>query len=110
MHGFDYGAGADLFTSNFKKSRRGSVGYQRFAKAADAIRFAVESLPGNALAGASLEVGDDRFNAADIRRLYDAAAYPLDRRQPHGEHPPEQRIEQGNVSAAAKRPLWWSRS
>ena len=71
IHSFDYGAGAELFTneSGSKWSRRGPVRYQRFAKAAGAIQFAIESLPGDSLASAWLEVGDDRFNASDIRRL-----------------------------------------
>ena len=85
IHSFDYGAGAELFTNKSKWSRRGPVGYQRFAKAADAIQFAIESLPGDSLASAWLEVGDDRFNASDIRRLYDDEAYPLDRQELH--HP-----------------------
>lgn len=65
MHGLDCGAGAELFT---KWSRRAPVGYKRFARAADAIRFAIEGLPANTLASAWLEVGDDHFNAADIHR------------------------------------------
>ena len=105
MHGFDYGAGAELFTNKSKWSRRGPVGYKRFARAADAIRFAIEGLPANTLASAWLEVGDDRFNAADIHRLYEDEAYPLDRRKLH----PRDTVE-GDSPAAARKPLWWSRS
>src|ERR1700741_1624506 len=84
MHSFDYGADAELFTSKSKWSRRGGpVGYKRFARAADAIRFAIEDLPGATLASAWLEIGDDRFNARDIPRLYEDEAYPLHRREPH---------------------------
>ena len=109
MNSFDYCASAELFTNKSKWSRRGAVGYQRFAQAADAIRFAIESLPGNTLAGAWLEVGDDRFNASDIRRLYEDEAYPLARREPHAN------ARRSNVSSkgalpVARRPLWWSRS
>ena len=58
------------------------VGYRRFNRAADAIRFAIEELPPQALVGAWLEVSEERFDAAGIRRLYDCPAYPLDRRRP----------------------------
>ena len=107
MHSFDYGAGAELFTNKSKWSRRGPVGYKRFARAADAIRFAIEDLPGDSLASAWLEIGDDRFNAADIHRLYEDEAYPLDRREPA---PAQTRIIQRDGTAAARKPLWWSQS
>ena len=55
------------------------LGYKRFRTAAGAIRFAIEQLPKKLLLGASLEVGDERYNEAEIRRLYDSEAYPLKR-------------------------------
>jgi hypothetical protein len=82
MNAFDYSAEAELFPSRSRVSRAQSVGYQRSARAADAIRFAIEQLPPESLAGASLEVGEDRFDAQGIRRLYEHAGYPLDRREP----------------------------
>jgi hypothetical protein len=105
MHRFGYGADAELFTSKSKWSRRAPVGYKRFARAADAIRFAVEDLPGDLLASAWLEIGDDRFNAADIFRLYEDEAYPLDRQELR----PRTTVERDG-SAAARKPLWWSQS
>ena len=39
MNSFDYCAGAELLINKSKRSRRGPVGYKRFARAADAIRF-----------------------------------------------------------------------
>src|SRR5262249_6740068 len=52
------------------------VGYRRFVRAAEAIRFAIEKLPAQALLGAWLEV--TRFDAAGIRSLYKHADYPLE--------------------------------
>src|SRR4029078_3898339 len=46
---------------------------------ARATRFAIEELPSSLLAAAALEVGDHRYDAQQIRKLYDASAYPLKR-------------------------------
>ena len=106
MNSFDYRASAELFTNKSKWPRHGSVGCKRFDRAADAIRYVIEGLPGTSLAGAWLDVGDDRFNASDIRRLYEDEAYPLDRREPRPS--PERGTVQRDASPAARRPLWWS--
>jgi hypothetical protein len=75
MPTFDYEASAELFAA------RGHPGfrYQRFIQAAEAIRYAIETLPSKALAGSSLEVNHQRYNAAQIRSLYASALYPLSR-------------------------------
>jgi len=80
MAAFDYNAEAELFPNRGMRGR--PVGYRRFNRAADAIRFAMEELPPQALVGAWLEVSEERFDAAGIRRLYDCPDYPLDRRGP----------------------------
>jgi hypothetical protein len=79
MDGFDYGAPAELFPARMRKRNR-PVGYRRFAKAAEAIRFAIEELPPAHLVGANLEVEEQRFDSDAIRRLYEHADYPLARR------------------------------
>jgi hypothetical protein len=77
---FDYGTAAELFSAKTNKSRRQQLGYRRFARAADAIRFAIEDLPTKLLIGTYLEVGEERYEHKAIRRLYDSADYPLARR------------------------------
>jgi hypothetical protein len=79
MAEFDYNALAELFPTR-RLPRRQSFGYRRFAKAAQAIRFAIEDLPRAALVGAFLEVNEQRYGSDDIRRLYESAEYPLARR------------------------------
>jgi hypothetical protein len=72
---FDHSAPAELFLAKRTKSRREN--YRRFATAAEAIRYAVETLRTPKAFGASLEVGDERFNSSEILRLYEARDYPL---------------------------------
>jgi hypothetical protein len=52
MVGFDYRAEAELFANRNRKSKRQPIGYRRFKRAADAIRFAIEELPPEFLVGA----------------------------------------------------------
>src|SRR6202162_579839 len=74
---FDYGSTAELFSNKGRKFRRQPLGYRRFARAADAIRFAIEEMPAQLLESACLEVDDVRFDGEGIRRLYESAEYPL---------------------------------
>ena len=76
---FDYNAPAELFPTRSRKGNR-PMGYRRFDKAADAIRFAIEELSPELLIGAHLEVDEQRFDSEGIRRLYENAEYPLARR------------------------------
>jgi hypothetical protein len=79
MNAFDYSMAAEFFPTRTRKSGRSGAGYRRFARAADAIRFAVEELPPEFLVGAFLEVDEERFDSVGIRRLYEDRAYPLAR-------------------------------
>jgi hypothetical protein len=88
MTAFDYNIGAELFPTKGEaelfpgKSRqhRQPVGYGRFARAAYAIRFAIEELSADLLSGSCLKVDEQIFDGNEIRRLYDSENYPLVRR------------------------------
>jgi Arc/MetJ-type ribon-helix-helix transcriptional regulator len=75
MSEFDYTASAELFIS----AGRSGLRFRRFASAADAIRFAIEKLPANALSSARLDVEDQQYDDKQIRGLYDSDRYPLTR-------------------------------
>ena len=79
---FDYDAAAEIYPSRARGSRRHPVGYKRFDSAAEALQFAIEQLPAEALVGAYLEIGEERYDAREMRTLYDAPAYPLPRNAP----------------------------
>jgi len=77
---FDYAAEAEMFSPMSRKARRQPLGYRRFARAAEAIRFAIEELSPQLLVGTYLEVAEHRYEGQQIRRLYESTGYPLDRR------------------------------
>jgi hypothetical protein len=66
MAEFDYTAAAELFALRRRLPRREPSGYKRFEQAAQAIRFAIEELPRECLAGAFLEVDEQRYSCEDI--------------------------------------------
>jgi hypothetical protein len=76
---FNYDSVAELFPARNRKATRQAVSYKRFARAADAIRFAIEELPPELLLGTYLEVDEMRFDRDGIRRLYRHDRYPLSR-------------------------------
>lgn len=84
MSVFDYGMEAGLFSSKGAdkrpKFRQKSIEYRRFARAADAIRFAVEDIPSNLLQSCSLEVDEMTYVGVAIRGLYESSEFPLPRR------------------------------
>ncbi len=78
---FNYDAEAELFGARRSKSGQRPVGYRRFVRAAEAIRFAIEELSPELLAGSYLEVDEARFDSRAIRCLYDSVDYPFARRR-----------------------------
>ena len=82
----DYSDEAELSPSdvelspNTRRKVRQPTGFGRFARAADAIRFAIEELPPELLLVTQLKVAEERFNCEGIRRLYESVEYPLIRR------------------------------
>ena len=89
MVAFDYSTKAELSPAGSSttellpaRNRRGRqpIGYGRFARAADAIRFAIEELSPDLLLGANLTVDEKKFDGDAMRRLYESAEYPLTRR------------------------------
>jgi hypothetical protein len=85
---FDYSTEAELSPAESEVAliragrhrMRQPTGYGRFARAADAIRFAVEELPPELLLATQLKVAKQRFDGDGIRRLYESVEYPLARR------------------------------
>jgi hypothetical protein len=80
MANFDYAAPAEVFACKSRGSSPRPVTYRRFASVAEAIRFAIEELPSDVLFGTVMEVNEERFDAGQIRKLYESKAYPLQRR------------------------------
>lgn len=76
---FDYSADAELYPRRSGLRVRNKLGYRRFSTAAEAIAFAIETLPPELLNGAYLEVEEERFDAIQIRALYDDARFPRPR-------------------------------
>lgn len=76
---FSFNEPADVYSTDGKGTRKRPVSYRRFATSAEAIRFAVEQLPQIMQRGTVMEIGEDRYEFADIRALYESTGYPLPR-------------------------------
>jgi hypothetical protein len=85
MIGFDFTTAAALFCS---PDNRRPMLCLRFEGAAEAIRHAIEQLSGESLRGSVLEVGEERYDAGLIQKLYASNDYPLGRSHPKFRVPP----------------------
>ena len=79
MPKIDYDQSAELFPS--RRYAKSLARYRRFPSAAEAIQYVIEEMPEQWLNGTMLQIDDVRFEGASIRALYDAADYPLARRE-----------------------------
>jgi hypothetical protein len=77
---FDFTSTAELFPTRSRRPGRHPMAYRRFARADEAVRFAMEDLPPELLVGAYLEVDEQRYDGDGIRRLYESERYPLRRK------------------------------
>ena len=80
MSSFDYDAPAEVYMTNSWNAKNKPVTYRRFDRSAEAIQFAIEGLNDRMQRGIAMEVGDERFEFAQILQLYDSEHYPLRRR------------------------------
>lgn len=82
MRKFDYSAPAEIFAGRSMRGAGPSMVYRRFETGAEALRFAIETLPRANLSGAIIEADERRYWHGEIRRLYDAPEYPFVRHEP----------------------------
>jgi hypothetical protein len=83
MTTFDYTVAAELYAGGPRGSKGSKqLKYWRFPSAAEALRYAFETMPPTRLPGAVLDVGEQRFTHDEMERLYNDGAYPLSRAVP----------------------------
>jgi hypothetical protein len=82
MPPFDYGSPAELFTGRGWGAGGRPMTYRRFTTGADAIQYAIETLPAAVLAATVIQIDEDRFDSQQIREFYDSDDYPLKRTPP----------------------------
>lgn len=101
---FDYDAPAELFTGRSIRGAR-TMRYHRFDSGAEALQFAIETLPSEHLLAAVLKVDEVRYRHGEIRALYAAPAYPLPRKNSEAEEasaPKPAAERKPSVQSAAK--------
>jgi hypothetical protein len=70
---------AELYSGKTYRSGRSSgLKYRRFESLAEAVKFAVEQIPGQ-LNFATIDAGGTSYRAAEIRSLYGSDEFPLPR-------------------------------
>lgn len=78
---FDYNASAEVYAGRNMR-RSGGMKYRRFDTGAEALRYAIEVMPAQNLAGVVIEADEKRYGHEEIRKLYEAREYPLERKEP----------------------------
>jgi hypothetical protein len=84
MDPFNYEASADLYFGAGVRMRTKSLKYQRFERAAEAIRHVIENIPPQALRRCSLDVAEETYAGDAILPLYESPDYPLQRHPKRG--------------------------
>lgn len=74
----NYSVPAELFPS--RRYAKSLARYRRFSTAAEAVQYVIEEQPATWLNGSALDVDGNRFEGEAIRKLYEADAYPLERK------------------------------
>jgi hypothetical protein len=97
MTRFDYRAPAELFTGRSARGAR-PMRYHRFDSGAEALRFAIETLPSDQLIACVLKVDENRYRHGEIKAFYEASSYPLPRKKS------EQEAAQAAAQPAARKP------
>ncbi|MCF3933350.1 hypothetical protein DLJ53_33575 [Acuticoccus sediminis] len=69
MYDADFAAPAEIFVSRHAGSKRGSLGYHRFATAEQAIYFAIENFSHLRADEVVMAVNEKRFNLTSLRAL-----------------------------------------
>lgn len=82
MAGFNYRLPGEIFIRKHAGMRRPGLTYRRFDTAAEAVRFAIESLSATALTACTVETDGKRLGSRELKVLYAAASYPLVRNAP----------------------------
>ena len=101
MTRFDYRAPAELFTGRSARGAR-PMRYHRFDTGAEAVRFAIETLPSDQLIACVLKIDENRYRHGEIRAFYDASAYPLPRKKAETKEAPAERKPAAKPEAKAK--------
>jgi hypothetical protein len=114
MTRFNYRAPAELFTGRSARGAR-PMRYHRFDSGAEAVQFAIETLPSDQLIACVLKVDENRYRHGEIRAFYDAPAYPLARKKVEVKETPVAAVKQAAKSApvaksAARKPAVKSKS
>lgn len=88
MEQFDFSAPADVYAATGLK-RPQKVIFRKFPTGAEALRYAMEVLPAEALKRAIVESDVARLEAAEIATLYRSPSYPLVRKNAAPDDPAE---------------------
>lgn len=113
MTRFNYRAPAELFTGRSARGAR-PMRYHRFDTGAEAVQFAIETLPSDQLIACVLKIDENRYRHGEIRAFYESPAYPLERKGAEPKETPAAAKPRAKAAAksksAARKPAVKSKS